>query len=212
MVAKAGPVNIEALADGSYRAAIPHNIRLHGKSLPAIDKSLLPESHARIAEAEAGSPLFAIVNGMTFALIKLSSVKELGVPEHQILPEYPGSLLDEGWRDGWVTRRYYYVEIESDFQGASRAVRLRTRMLRLTAEDPATGSAACALAAYLSLHQYIEPSITFTVVQGVEMGRESHIVVHVDVRVALDGQRELKAIYLGGKAVPISTGNIIVPK
>jgi trans-2,3-dihydro-3-hydroxyanthranilate isomerase len=47
-------------------------------------------------------------------------------------------------------------------------------------EDPATGSAAGSLGAYLVQHEFLEPGQTLTVTQGVEMGRPSEIHVQVN--------------------------------
>ena len=46
-------------------------------------------------------------------------------------------------------------------------------------EDPATGSAAGSLGAYLVQHGKLVPAQTFYIQQGVEMGRPSHIEVEV---------------------------------
>ena len=46
-------------------------------------------------------------------------------------------------------------------------------------EDPATGSAAGSLGAYLVTHEFIEPGETLVITQGVEMGRPSEIRVQV---------------------------------
>jgi trans-2,3-dihydro-3-hydroxyanthranilate isomerase len=46
-------------------------------------------------------------------------------------------------------------------------------------EDPATGSAAGSLGAYLVKHGQLAPGHTLSILQGEEMGRPSHIEVHV---------------------------------
>jgi len=47
-------------------------------------------------------------------------------------------------------------------------------------EDPATGSAAGSLGAYLVQHGKLSPNEKFYIQQGVEMGRPSQIEVEVD--------------------------------
>jgi len=47
-------------------------------------------------------------------------------------------------------------------------------------EDPATGSAAGSLGAYLVTHEFIEAGQTLVITQGVEMGRPSEIRVQVN--------------------------------
>ncbi len=54
-------------------------------------------------------------------------------------------------------------------------------------EDPATGAAAAALGAYLRWRGAVRPPVRFTITQGVEMGRPSHI--EVDVPAAEGGIR-----------------------
>ncbi|KAJ4208337.1 hypothetical protein NW767_001441 [Fusarium falciforme] len=207
LVAKAGPINIEPAANGALRAAIPHNIRLHERRLPSLGPGSVPRLRAEVASAEGGAPLFSIVKGMSFALIELPSLELLG--DVQIgAPELPADLLDDGWRDGWVTRRYYFVRLGSEEVGGRTVQRVRTRMVKLTTEDSATGSAACALASYLSLHELEDQSITFEITQGVEMGRKSDILIDVEVGKGLDGARKLETLHLGGKAVPVMSGSI----
>lgn len=62
-------------------------------------------------------------------------------------------------------------------------------------EDPATGSAAAALGHYLRDTKLIQPPVTLTLHQGVDMGRPSLLIVDVDDR----DQR----IKVGGHAVAI---------
>jgi PhzF family phenazine biosynthesis protein len=62
-------------------------------------------------------------------------------------------------------------------------------------EDPATGAAAAALGAYLRWRGELSPPARFTISQGVEMGRPSHIEVEVP---DADG-----GIRVTGTAVPI---------
>ena len=47
-------------------------------------------------------------------------------------------------------------------------------------EDPATGAAAAALGAYLRDRGEITPPAMFEIIQGVEMGRPSRIVVSIE--------------------------------
>jgi PhzF family phenazine biosynthesis protein len=78
-------------------------------------------------------------------------------------------------------------------------------------EDPATGSAACALTSYLSLHKLTAQELAFEITQGVEMGRESKIIIDICVRQEDDGARSLQTLHLGGTAVEVASGRIAVP-
>jgi trans-2,3-dihydro-3-hydroxyanthranilate isomerase len=84
--------------------------------------------------------------------------------------------------------------------------RLRARMFAPpsgTIEDPATGSANAALAAFL-LSLGAAPTLTLDVVQGVEMGRPS--LLRLTARRAVDGIRAS----VGGRCVPVFRGEAVV--
>lgn len=72
-------------------------------------------------------------------------------------------------------------------------------------EDPATGSAAGALGAYLVKHGVVEakPTARIQVEQGYEMGRPSAITVEVDADES--GPKEVR---VGGKAVEVAEGSL----
>ncbi|EJT76807.1 hypothetical protein GGTG_06721 [Gaeumannomyces tritici R3-111a-1] len=108
---------------------------------------------------------------------------------------------------GHPTERYYF-QGRQHVLGGQDTVRPRTRLL-LESEDPATGSAASALACYLALSDSAglgdwvaegralgaEETVFFEMEQGVEMGR--HSVIHVEVEA-----------YLGGTAVMVMEGTV----
>ncbi|MEE8516669.1 MAG: PhzF family phenazine biosynthesis protein, partial [Alphaproteobacteria bacterium] len=75
-------------------------------------------------------------------------------------------------------------------------------------EDPATGSAATALAGYLAP---LEPGETGTVhwsvAQGVEMGRPSRIDIEAEL-----SENVVSAIRISGSSVLVSRGEIEIPK
>jgi len=69
-------------------------------------------------------------------------------------------------------------------------------------EDAATGSAAGSLGAYLVRHGRLAPGHTLNILQGVEMGRPSHI----EVQVSQAGKRLVPRV--GGAAVKVFEGTI----
>ena len=74
-------------------------------------------------------------------------------------------------------------------------------------EDPATGSAAGALGAYLVKHGLVKPQggrASFTLEQGLEIGRPSFI--HVEVTADRDGT--VTSVRVGGEAVSVITGEV----
>ncbi|KAH6874050.1 hypothetical protein B0T10DRAFT_552982 [Thelonectria olida] len=210
LVVKAGHIRIESLGSNSVRVEIPHNVRLHSKRLTRLSNHR-QDAPAELANAEVGALIFSIVKGMTFVLIELPSLELLATAQVGVMGTIPVDLLDEGWRVKWVARRYYFVRLGTEDSGGRLVHKIRTRMIRPDMEDPATGSAACALASYLSLHVLKEDDIHFEMIQGVEMGRESTILLDVHVKQDSDGTRKLESLHLGGTATPIMKGTIRIP-
>ncbi|KAK6948622.1 hypothetical protein Daesc_010392 [Daldinia eschscholtzii] len=196
LVTKAGPIGLVGRPGNQIRAKIPHDVHLHARTLGDVlgagaasgAPGLAPD--AQIREAELAAPVFSVVKGMTFVLVKLSSLEQLAQANTSYRLDFdnlPAPLLDEGpWRDSFVCR-----------------------MVELGFEDPATGSAASALAAYLTLNEERKDR-RFRVTQGVEMGRKSDISVETTTRQNGDGDVELVDLWLGGTAVVVLKGTLTV--
>lgn len=110
---------------------------------------------------------------MTFVLIELPDLAAL-----DLVSLAGGRLtiddLDADWSETFVGA-YFYVRTGASPEGATT---LRTRMIEGPLEDPATGSAASTLSAYLSLlGGSSEDTSSYRVIQGVEMGRRSEIFI-----------------------------------
>ncbi|OTA69128.1 Diaminopimelate epimerase-like protein [Hypoxylon sp. EC38] len=211
LVTKAGPISLAPQADTQIRAKIPHNVHLHSKTLAdaiggdAGFPGLCPVPQIRDAEMRA--PVFSVVRGMTFVLVKLPSLDLLGRVDTSYRLDFdalPRPLLDEGWGDSFVCR-YYYVDAGEEEEGRRS---IRSRMVELGFEDPATGSAATALGSYLTLSEE-KRGTKFKVTQGVEMGRKSDISVETTTREGGDGV-ELVDLWLGGTAVVVLKGTLTV--
>jgi len=99
----------------------------------------------------------------------------------------------------------YLVTDDAD-GGASLRARMFAPAMGI-AEDPATGGAVTALAALLAARDAAgDGTLRWVVEQGVEMGRPSRLHLEADVR---DGT--LAAVRVGGGAVPVSEGEMILP-
>lgn len=74
-------------------------------------------------------------------------------------------------------------------------------------EDPAGGSATCALSGNLSIQQSDGQDVKFRyeIDQGVEMGRESNIIVDVHVKGS-----EIRFVKLSGTATHVTKGSITI--
>ncbi|KKY39883.1 putative phenazine biosynthesis [Diaporthe ampelina] len=222
IVPPCGPIRVARSADGRVTASIPHDVHLHSRTLRSLyelgDKDVTaqikPALHDddAIQAAELDAPIFSIVKGMTFLLVELPSLEHLAqvdVRKRLDLGEYV-SLLDAGpWGHGF-TARYYYVPqtVVTDEYGL-RNETIRSRMVELDFEDPATGSAASSLTSYLSLKGDADET-KYRITQGVELGRKSDIETHIVSKVGPDGTRAIKEVKLGGTARVVMKGEIIL--
>jgi PhzF family phenazine biosynthesis protein len=199
---KAGLIRLQYdLETGQASAEIPHNIRVHAASYGA---NLVKRSQATVRNLPAESPIVSIVKGMTFVLVELPDLDDLG---RVSLPQMADDVrLDEGWESFVGT--YFFVSL-GEPSGANQPVQLRARMLENQLEDPATGSAACTLASFLAMRDAAPgETMQYEITQGVEMGRKSSI--GVDVAVGEDGN--VQNVRLRGSSVEIMSGKLIVPE
>jgi trans-2,3-dihydro-3-hydroxyanthranilate isomerase len=105
----------------------------------------------------------------------------------------------------WAPHVYVFA-----FDRQSSDIDLRARMFAPAMgvdEDPATGSAATALAGYLGDRQALtDGTLRWQVEQGVEMGRPSLMHVEADKH-----QGNITAIRVGGASVQVSEGTMEIP-
>lgn len=202
LVTKAGPIPLTQSSPGTLQAAIPHKTHLHAARLADVAASLSSlalSPVAAIRDAELASPIFSIVDGMTFILVELPSLDLLSQVTLSAAELPQNKLLDPGSKTGFIGRYYYVRQAEEPGK-----VVLRTRMMESAFEDPATGSAACCLCSYLSrTHGGPDATTKYEVTQGVEMGRDSHIIVEV----ATKGS-EIDTVSLAGSAMQIMRGHV----
>jgi PhzF family phenazine biosynthesis protein len=148
-------------------------------------------------------PVVSIVKGMTFVLVELESLVAL-----DMVSLASCSLTIDGLNDEWCDTfigTYFFVRTGPGSLGVTT---LRTRMIEGTLEDPATGSAASDLAAYLSLMDGKSgETLSFEIIQGVEMGRRSKIFIDVEMA---NEEKSLSKIYLTGGAVQVMEGRCTI--
>lgn len=229
LVTKAGPITIKPTSEGRVKATIPHAVRVHRQTLGGVLNGLdgkegggetremieaALSDDAEIREAELNGPVVSIVRGMTFLLVKLPSLGHLAKVSTAKRLDFSKveGLLDKGeWEGGFVSR-YYYVPMEGEQEGENgrKEFKFRTRMVELGFEDPATGSAACTLASYLTVSGREMGGARFELTQGVEMGRHSEIEVETTAVEGENGEVKVKDLYLGGTAVVVTKGSIYV--
>lgn len=147
-------------------------------------------------------PIVSIVNGMTFVLVELESLEALKLVA-TTSSRLGADDLDQGWSRSFVGT-YFYVKTGESADGVRS---LRTRMIEGTLEDPATGSAASDLAAYLSLVEgESKQTLKYAITQGVEMGRRSDI--HIDV--VMKEEAVIDKVFLAGDAVQVMEGRLTI--
>lgn len=239
IVPPAGPVRISKAAEGgggggggsTVLASIPHDVHVHSRTLRALQeqqgdeeaaarvRACLHDDDDDIRAAELDAPAVSIVKGMAFVLVELPSLAHLGRVRaggqrlDLAAGGAAGGLLDAGpWGDGFVGR-YYFVRqgvVVGGQDGRRGEAAVRARLVAPGLEDPATGSAASALASYLSLGGDVD-EVRYRVTQGVEMGRKSDIEVNVVSGKGDGGARVIKEVRLGGTATVVMKGEIQVP-
>jgi len=194
-------------ATGVALASIPHNVRIHAKSLslPSVLKSQPGLRDAGLQDVP--SPVVSIVKGMTFYLISVPNVDVLErVATTSVSVDQGKQLLDK--EDGWnesIAGTYYYTILDR----GDAVMKVRARMIEESVgEDPATGSAASAFASYMSLQAGGEGQTRkYDIEQGLEMGRRSKILV--DVTTDANG-KAIEKVVLAGTAVQVMEGTIEV--
>ncbi|KAL4976553.1 hypothetical protein BDW66DRAFT_50406 [Aspergillus desertorum] len=203
---KAGsfPITLQNAESGVVSAQVAHSVHIHESQYP-LDEVLRLYPSLRPYLNPSSVALISVVRGMSQLLVELPSLEALGA----VTTAYGGqeassSYLDAGWDEGMVTTYFYVRDVEDKLLG--RKV-IRTRTILGNLEDPATGSAASGLTAYLSLKEGKVGRFVYDVVQGVEMGRRSEIGLEV-----VTGEKGIESLELRGSAVKVSEGTIVVPQ
>lgn len=117
-----------------------------------------------------------------------------------------GSLvpkLDDEWNVGFTGSFFYTLTQSPRVDGDMERVELQARMIADGFEDPATGSAACAIGGFFALKRARCRVMRLTILQGVEIGRKSEIGVRVILNLGLTAIEE---IVLSGSAVKVMEG------
>lgn len=219
ILTKAGPIPISLSSPAGDQAAaaarIPHNVRIHEKKFPVVELLKLHPSIKSFLNPEVeGFTIVSIVNGVSQVHVELPSLEALAAVRASgvgvsNLDVNQGGYLDEGWGGHGLLVIYFHVKDVVDQVTGKKVI--RSRMILESEEDPATGSAATGLAAYLVSENPAAADQTvvheFHVVQGVEMGRRSDIGVRVSMKKNGEG---IDWIELSGSAVSVAKGEIKV--
>ncbi|KAF5353989.1 hypothetical protein D9756_007073 [Leucocoprinus leucothites] len=193
---KAGNIPAVLRESGRVRLQVPIDFKAH-KPIP-IPSFKSAQSNLRAGDYANGldgaEGVASVVKGTTFVLLELTSEDALKRVQGVDM------TLDVPWLEDWKGRSvglYTFYEREDGV--------VRTRMMRGTFEDAATGSAASTLGGWLGKRKGPGKWV-IEMVQGVEMGRRSEI----EVRVQVDNDGGIQGIELGGEAVHVAEGFINV--
>ncbi|CZT14333.1 related to epimerase, PhzC/PhzF homolog [Ramularia collo-cygni] len=199
-VAGAGP--IELSFDGVVaEASIPHNVHIHKQyPLKVADIGATQPSLKGLLESDDAVTVVSPVKGMNFVAVELASVELLSTIalSGRALPK-----LDDEWNVGFIGSYFYVPTRESRVDGDVNRVELQARMIADGFEDPATGSAACAIGGMIALKRASSRVTQLSILQGVEMGRKSEIGVEVTLNASLTA---VERIVLSGAAVRVMEG------
>ena len=193
--AGATPVTVTADANG-YAATFtaPRPPTLGPESAPERVAAALGLA-ADAIDTAAHRPI-DVGTGLDFIAVRLRDLEALGASDPDLRA---WAALETPAADHGIVA---YVPLGDD------AVRVRMFAPGVgVAEDPATGSAAAALGGLLAtLAPERDGDFTWTIAQGVEMGRPSRLEVAVDKRAGA-----VTAVRVGGRAVPVTEGWLTVP-
>ena len=190
------PVRIESRPGGTWCELEAPEPFSRGAEWPAARlATILGLAESDIATA-AHPPVEASV-GLPFLIVELAS------PEALERAKVDMAAIDAALADGMNTDVHCYVRLPD----AAGAARLDTRMFAPhdgVPEDPATGSANCALAGLLSALDTRESAdFAWEISQGVVMGRPSALAARTEKR---DG--EVTRVKIGGYSVRFAQGTL----
>ncbi|TFK52861.1 Diaminopimelate epimerase-like protein [Heliocybe sulcata] len=185
--------------------SVAHDVLIH-RPYRELSGKILGLSDGDLVELPGGGvALSSIVKGMTFLMVQVKDLDALGRlrgTTQDIVIDATGERKDEkDWLVNFVGAYCFVVTGE-----AEGVTRVRARMLfGIGEEDPATGSAASAFGAWMSLTNAPagQGEQRYEITQGVEMGRRSEIGVSVR-----KGERGIEEVMLQGQAVKVMEGQI----
>lgn len=165
--------------------------------LPA-DASILAAA-ASLDPEDIREPVAAYGAGLAFAIAPVASLD-------RIRAAVPNQDVFRTWLAGSWAEALLLVTEETETQAADLHVRMFAPTLGLP-EDPATGSAAVALAGWLAeVRRPADGHHVVRIEQGSEMGRPSHLFLDFDI-----AGGSLTRVRLAGHAVKVTEGMLHLP-
>ena len=196
---QAGLVPVRVLREGGdvvgAELTAPEPFRRGAIIDPALVAAAVSLDLGEVATDRHGPTVASV--GLPFLLAELKSRDAL----RRVRPD-PAALA-EAFRLAGTTGLHLYTADAAPGKPCDLSARMVCRV-PMVVEDPATGSANCALAALLAhLDPRPDAAVTLTVAQGVDMGRPS--LLHVQARKA-GGM--VGAVTVGGRCVSVMDGSL----
>jgi trans-2,3-dihydro-3-hydroxyanthranilate isomerase len=201
------PVSIEEQSGGALFIKLSAARAPEFRPLTIDPKAFAPTLHLEPADFESPLPAGMVSCGTPFVILPLKNADalrraRLNIDAWRKLVA-TGAL---GTTEPFWTEHVYPITNDASVRPADLRVRMFAPDLGVT-EDPATGSAAAALAAHLAKHvTRPDGTLKWTIEQGIEMGRKSVLYLEADKN---DG--DVMSVRVGGYAVTVSEGQFTLP-
>lgn len=207
-------VNRIVFEEGVGAVPVSISVRNGVPSFAQLTAAKLPESRSGVPSAEDLAEVLClrkedILSG-DHAPIGLScGLPFLFVPVRNLDAVRRARMNQAAWertlQSAWA-RDLYVFTFETMLPGSSVHSRMYS-MDKGVSEDPATGSAAAALAGYLApRHPGADGTLKWTIEQGIEMGRPSILYLEADRK-----NGKLMEVRVGGSAVLMTDGSMELP-
>ena len=182
-----------------FEDSIPQNSELATAKLPEKNNSPSTELIAKVISlhiSDIVSTPASFSCGLPFLFVEISSLEKLK----------QAVLNQEHWKDNisqcWAPQLYLFSK-ETEFPSSDFHARMFAPALGIT-EDPATGSAAAALAGVISENfERNDGDFTYVIEQGFEMNRPSIIEMSFTQK-----NHKIESVKIKGNAVIFSKGTI----
>jgi trans-2,3-dihydro-3-hydroxyanthranilate isomerase len=201
------PVSIEEQGGGLLFLKLSAAKAPEFRPLTIAPKTFAPALNLEPADFDTPLPAGIVSCGTPFVILPLKNADALRRARLDINAwrkvVATGAL---GTTDVFWTEHVYPITDDASLRPADLRVRMFAPDLGVT-EDPATGSAAAALAAHLAKHATRrDGTLKWTIEQGIEMGRKSVLYLEADKS---DG--DVMSVRVGGYAVTVSEGDFTLP-
>ena len=170
-----------------------------------------------LAEGDIGlvgaemAPVQVVSTGSAFCVVPLKSMEVMGrlmIPQAKARP----LLQRVGARFFYCVTRVEAGEVGEGSEGADGRAAWHGRMQFYNGEDPATGSAAGCVAAWLVEHGLAKSGRAVVLEQGVEIRRPSRLTLQATKRAGSGGGvGGVMDVFVGGRTIPVAKGQLFLP-